>query len=278
VALLVRRGRRGPRKPCARGPAARIAFALAQEKHEKSQKSALAPPLRCPWLMSSKTPHVRHTIALVQVVGGDGTQVDHIPYVACARRGETVSIEACGHCPHYVGGVPGSDSVPPAVECLANPFRDETEPVGGTLTLSRVPISVLMTRNVLCVRADLSLDAASALFLRSGHTAFPVVDDAGRVIGFVDEEELTAEVQIAATDSRPNAPVRTVGDIILPYVLALPETASVTRAASVMAFEGQQRIAVIGSECDIVGVLSASDILQWLARADGWVLPRTRPR
>lgn len=228
--------------------------------------------------MSLKPPHVRHAIALVQVVGADGAQVDHTPYVACARRGETVSLETCGRCPHFVRGVPGSDSVAPSVECLSSPFRDEAESVGGTLALPRVPISVLMTRNVLCVRADLSLDAASALFLRSGHRAFPVVDDSGRVVGFVDEEELTTEVQIAATDSRPNAPVRTVGDIILPYVLALPETASVTRAAAVMAFEGQQRIAVIGTECDIVGVLSASDILQWLARADGWVLPRPRTR
>jgi CBS-domain-containing membrane protein len=100
------------------------------------------------------------------------------------------------------------------------------------------------------------------------------VDGEAKLIGFVSESEITLDVQMNRAVDRP----RTVADVMLPYALTLPESASVTQAAAVLAFEGQQRLAVVSPAGAVIGVLSASDILYWLARSDGHLLPRPRPR
>jgi len=68
----------------------------------------------------------------------------------------------------------------------------------------------------------------------------------------------------------------TVGDVLLPFAVAVPETTSVTHAAAVMAFERQQRIAVTSAAGAVVGVFSASDLMYWLARSDGHLMPAPR--
>ncbi len=216
---------------------------------------------------------VVHSIAYVRTESGEEGS-ERRGTVFCRRRGESVTVETCGHCPRFakvIAAPDGGDQVhcaPGEPECG---FEEERAP----LQLPRVSVASLMTRNIVCVRPDLSLDALSALFVETGLKAVPVLDAQARLIGFVSEAEMTLTIQ-----SRRAGPdgLRTVGDVMMPYALALPETASVTRAAAVMAFEGQQRLAIVSSEGQIVGVLSASDVMYWLAKADGHVLPRPRAR
>jgi hypothetical protein len=54
-----------------------------------------------------------------------------------------------------------------------------------------------------------------------------------------------------------------------------PESTSLTRAAAVMAFEGVSCLIVLSPAATVVGVLTAADLLGWLAMADGY-LPRAR--
>jgi CBS domain-containing protein len=49
--------------------------------------------------------------------------------------------------------------------------------------------------------------------------------------------------------------------------LSVPDGAPLSRAASLMAREGLDRIAVVGAEGAVVGVLAAGDVLAWSAGA-----------
>jgi hypothetical protein len=67
----------------------------------------------------------------------------------------------------------------------------------------------------------------------------------------------------------------TVADIMMPIVFALPENATVTKAAALMAYEGVHRVPVVSSGGQVVGVLSSLDILGWLAstHVGSWEAP-----
>ena len=223
-------------------------------------------------MMSTKPALSIHPVAYVRTVGDEGVE-EKRGVIHCTRRGQTVPISTCVHCPRFVKVTAGTSEE--ELQCLSEP-----DTVGGceqapALALPRATVSVIMTRNVICVRPDLTLDAALAMFVESGLKSAPVVDDGGRLIGFVGEAEILLDVHARSGDGeRP----RIVGEAMLPYALTVPESTSITRAAAIMAFEGQQRLAIVSASGAVIGVLSASDILYWLARADGHLLPRPRPR
>lgn len=208
-------------------------------------------------------------IAYVRTHLADAT-TQHRAVVFCTRRGESVGLDTCSHCPRFLRI--SSDQTSEAVLCGAGSEAQEAPSDERRLSLPRLAITALMTRNIVCVRPDLSLDAAAALFIETGLSAVPVVDAQAKLIGFVSESDIMLAAQVSPSGS--SGVPHTVGDIMLPYALALPETTSITRAAAVMAFEGQHRVAVVARDGQVVGVLSASDIMYWLARADGHMLPR----
>lgn len=215
--------------------------------------------------MNEPTEATRHSIAFLRVLGSEGDL--HSGHVLCPRMGGSVPLERCAHCPRFVKVTPGDIAGQEAVHCHAGTWPPA--PTNKPLSLAPTAVSDLMTRNVVCVRPDLSLDAVSTLFLETSLAAIPVVDDVGRLLGFVSQDEVMLAAQVA---QRP----MTVGDVLLPFAIAVPETTSVTQAAAVMAFEGQHRLAVTSTDGAVIGVLAASDVLYWLARADGHVLPPPR--
>lgn len=146
------------------------------------------------------------------------------------------------------------------------------------LQLPRSSVASIMTRNVVCVRPELTLDAVMALFLETGLKAVPVVDADRKLVGFVGQVDVMLEVQTQRGENGARKPRRSVLDVMHPCTLTLPETAPITSAAALMAEHGQQRVAIVSHTGGVVGVLSASDVLYWLARADGGALPRRSSR
>src|SRR5215471_18746179 len=47
------------------------------------------------------------------------------------------------------------------------------------------PVSAIMTRDIVCVSPDFSVESLATLFLERGIHAAPVVDDQGGLMGFV---------------------------------------------------------------------------------------------
>ena len=69
-----------------------------------------------------------------------------------------------------------------------------------------------------------------------------------------------------------------VGDIMVPYLLAVPSQAPISLAAALMAYEGVHRLLVLDDSNNMVGIVSALDVLRWLAQHHGFCLPRTTQR
>lgn len=212
--------------------------------------------------MNERSEVTRHRIGFLHVLG-EGTERRQ-GHVSCPRHRHSVPLAQCARCPRFVKVTPGDAMGQEILHChapAAAPVRAQKP-----LSLPRMTVADLMTRNVVCVRPDLTLDAVTTLFLETALPAIPVVDEAGQLVGFLGQDELTLAVQVP----RPRAerPL-TVADVLLPYAIAVPESTTLTQAAAVMAFEGQHRLAVTSEEGTLLGVLAATDILYWLARGDG---------
>ncbi len=203
-------------------------------------------------------------------------------WVRCERHEGSVPVEQCLGCPHLTGIDLDQDGRPAAVRCPA-PFavQDAERSTGEHAQVPHVPIADLMTRNVLCVRPNLSLDSLIELFVETGLRAVPVVDRDGALLGVVSEADAMLEVHArpAADEhgvgkARGQAPerMRDAASIMSALPIALPENTPVARAAAVMVFEHASRVAVVSAQGDVVGMLSAVDILFWLAQKDGYLL------
>jgi CBS domain-containing protein len=56
-------------------------------------------------------------------------------------------------------------------------------------------------------------------------------------------------------------------------VFSLPEGATVPQAAALMAYEGVHRAPVVSVDDRVVGIVSSLDVLKWLGRHYGFVVP-----
>jgi CBS domain-containing protein len=197
--------------------------------------------------------------------------------VQCPRAEESVPAERCLTCPRALRLTYGRDGALASVTCAPDAQRSCEGPASTQVNLRRCTVGELMSRNVVCVRPQLSLDAAIQLFLETGLKAVPVVNERGGVLGMVDESDVQLAIHThsrAAGDGR--ADVLTVEDVMMPATFAIHEHVPATQAAGLMVYEAVRRIPVVSAEGAVVGVLSASDILYWLARGDGYVLPSPR--
>jgi len=122
---------------------------------------------------------------------------------------------------------------------------------------SSTPLGEIMTTDVTCVRADFPVSALRSVFARESFSGMPVIDDAGRPIGVVSRTDLVRGGTLARG--------RTVYDLMMPMAFTLPETASIARAAALMAHEGIHRIPVVDASGVIRGIVSTLDISRWVA-------------
>ncbi|MBK7583942.1 MAG: CBS domain-containing protein [Myxococcales bacterium] len=156
------------------------------------------------------------------------------------------------------------------------------------------PVSKIMTKNVVCVPPDLGLEALTGLFLDRGISGAPVVDASGRTLGVVSKTDVLREHQDRGDTAEQGEPevfrdgIRagldrgmhvvgndeaTVKDVMTPLAFTVAEGTSIARAAALMALEGVHRVPVASAAGKVVGILSALDILRWLAQEEGYRVP-----
>jgi CBS domain-containing protein len=126
---------------------------------------------------------------------------------------------------------------------------------------------------VVCVRADLALDALMPLLVEFSLRAVPVVDGAGRPVGVVSRSDLAEHLFQGESTAG-----RTVGDVMMCVAFTLCEDASLSHAAALMAYEGVHRIPVVSFEGTVVGIVTSMDVVRWLAQHDGYVVPDSRTK
>ena len=129
----------------------------------------------------------------------------------------------------------------------------------------RTPLSEVMTGDVFCVRPGVTIEVVAELLTEHGITGVPVVDEAGRAIGVISKTDLV--------QARHDRLGETAADIMMPIAFTLPENASLSHAAALMAYEGIHRLPVVAADGSVVGIVSAMDVVRWLARTDGYLVP-----
>ena len=201
-------------------------------------------------------------ISNVRVAGARVCSAQQLVY--CQRTSESIAVERCKECAHFIAlGAIDDDA---SLVCEEAPRDSEPR---ANLSLPRLSVADLMTRDVLCVRPDLSLDAAVLLLLEEQSKTVPVVDESGHVLGIVRDADLQLEAQSERSE------LATVSAAMTPSTVTVPETMPITRAAAVMAFEGIDCLVAVSPAGAVVGLLTAADVMFWLACADGY-LPRAK--
>ncbi len=130
-----------------------------------------------------------------------------------------------------------------------------------------VPASWIMTRDVVCARVDLDIDALVELVVRRRLGCVPVVDQDGCPIGMVTKQDLVEHLL-----DRNNLDVPTtleVRQLMMPLALTLDEHATIAHVAAMMSVEGIHHVGIVAESGCLIGVVSALDIVRWLAANDG---------
>jgi CBS domain-containing protein len=164
------------------------------------------------------------------------------------------------------------------VECVQvfgrAPFEHET---AGTPTIAGlVPITAIMSREVICARPDLPVETVIDLIVNNYIGCVPVVDDDGCPLGMITKRDLVEPLanRVNTANDTPSwrdlAP-RTAEEVMLPLAFTLDEHATVVQAAAIMALEDMHHIPVVSAKGRLIGMVSSLDIVRWLARNDGVV-------
>lgn len=191
----------------------------------------------------------RLEIRTVEVITGRGRSVT-LSSVRCPVRARSAPVEECAHCGQSAGI---AQDVLCRGEWLCCDARPDTErPFGSP------PVRAAMRRAAVALRPGLSAATASAALRARGQPGAPVVDGEGRPVGWVGEAELLR--------ARPGS---RVSEAMGRTALAVAEGAPLSRAASLLAQHGLERVAVVAADGIVVGVLSALDVVAWTAEGDG---------
>ncbi len=159
---------------------------------------------------------------------------------------------------------------------------------------AQVPVSEIMTSPVKFARVGTSVTALVDLFLRDGISAVPVLDENGTPMGVVSKTDLLERYyqesetreEYTRTRRKPrdselelefergfhleHLEAVTVEEVMTPLIFGVNEQASISRAAALMAYENIHRVGVMNKNGKAVGIVSALDIMCWLARESGY--------
>lgn len=130
-----------------------------------------------------------------------------------------------------------------------------------------VPVRRIMSREVICAREDLEIGALMDLMVRHHIGCVPVVDDHGRPIGMVTKFDVVEQLLDARTPEGP-APAATAGEVMMPLAITLDEHATIAHAAAMMSVEDVHHVPIVTGCGALIGIISAMDIVRWLASND----------
>ena len=145
----------------------------------------------------------------------------------------------------------------------------------GVSSLLTTPVAEVMRRGLPVVRESIGEDALVETLLAHGVHGLPVVDDEDFLVGFVSTTDLVRARHddgdtgvIDVVDLGPGfhaVPAeRTVGELMTPVAVDLVETASLAKAAMLMASYHLHQIPVVNEMGRVVGLMTATDLLHWL--------------
>ena len=113
--------------------------------------------------------------------------------------------------------------------------------------------------DVTVVHAGDCLDSVSEMLVAQEIGGAPVVDEDGKPIGVVSKSDLVRDHQMHGGG-------KTAGHVMTAFVATVPETASLSEVAELMAASGIHRVIVVSATGAVAGIVSTLDLLRWLAK------------
>lgn len=201
-----------------------------------------------------------------KTLAGDG-DVTTARSVFCPTHKQAVALSVCGECARC----DRIDADAVVCEPLVAERRFPTERT--FLSPDHVPIAELMSRNVACVRLDVSVESIASLLLDGNIGAVPVVDSHDYPIGIVCKSDLArARWDGAALDAEAlgdgmhvEGEPAIAADIMTPLAFTLCEDQPLFDGAAVMSIEGVHHLPVVSADGKVVGMLSSLDFVRWIA-------------
>lgn len=242
----------------------------------------------------------RLTIRTRHILGADGAD-QTATTVFCPVVERSVAVADCERCEkfHSLHFDPGSRITTLHCNSAGAPVAPEEEAAlrdaaGGPVD-PETPLAEIMTKEVVCVRADVDLEVIRDLMVERGFGGVPVVDPDGRPVGIISRADVLrsehdreggdeSERVTAQPHERENLgfgkgfhvfePAKVLArDVMSPLVLALHENSNIGQASSLMAYEGVHRLPVVADDGKVVGLLSSLDVLRWFGRRSGYLIP-----
>jgi CBS-domain-containing membrane protein len=217
------------------------------------------------------------------------------PPVYCEKQKLYVSLSECRACDECDGPVHPAPEAP--LHCSSARLAAAQERSTGDGVGPEATVSAIMTRWVLPVTPQTLVSELAAIFVGRGISAAPVIDSDGHAIGLVSKSDIVryfyesggqagrdtvgagAEVPLDMkqgfhVDVRGDS---TVADVMTPVVFGVDGGAPVNRAAALMAFEHVHHLVVTDEHQEAIGMLSSLDVMAWVGRQDGYVIPSVHP-
>jgi CBS domain-containing protein len=152
---------------------------------------------------------------------------------------------------------------------------------------SDTPVRDVMSKEVVSLRPEVEVQEAAGILEKNGIGGVPVVDEAGRFLGMLEDEDLIA------TEARVHVPTvinllgvdfslpwdnhrfkedlrkavsTRVGDLMKEEFPTVAEEDTVEDVATLMRDEDVNRVVVLAADKKVVGVVTRSDLVRALAR------------
>ena len=120
-----------------------------------------------------------------------------------------------------------------------------------------------MTANVISVRPSASIDEADDIMLSRGIRRLAVIEG-DDLAGILSQGDVRAAKATASADRREFITPPTVGTIMTPNPISIPETASVALAAKTMLQLKVSGLPVVNQVGELRGILSESDLFRYI--------------
>jgi CBS domain-containing protein len=148
---------------------------------------------------------------------------------------------------------------------VSSPMRVD---YSGTPTVAGlVPVSDIMTREVVSLSADAPIGSVIDLVVNRYLGCVPIVDDDGCPIGMITKRDLVEPLKAGGSLD----PTSVAKDLMLPLAFTLDERATVAQVSALMASEGLHHVPIVSAKGRLAGLVSSLDIVRWLVRNDGLV-------
>jgi CBS-domain-containing membrane protein len=141
----------------------------------------------------------------------------------------------------------------------------------------KITVKDVMTTRVIWVKKDATFREMAAALRKHRVSAFPVIDDDGRVVGVVSEADMLTKAAMADPGvldgllhhkDQNKARGVTAGDLMTATVVAVASEDTVEHAARLMYDRKVKRLPVTDANGHLVGIISRADVLSVFDRTD----------